>query len=146
MGLKRRQRVEPEFSLAAMIDVIFLLLMFFMLTSKFVTPNALNLSLPSSSSTTMASPSLAISIDAQSNFYFETDGKTTKIARERLQSSLETKMKSMGKTPDNTTITVVAEKSVPINDVVFILDIANKLKVKTILATDPDSAPPPKPK
>ena len=56
MGLKRRQRVEPEFSLAAMIDVIFLLLMFFMLTSKFVTPNALNLSLPSSSSTTMASP------------------------------------------------------------------------------------------
>jgi biopolymer transport protein ExbD len=146
MGLKRRQRVEPEFSLAAMIDVIFLLLMFFMLTSKFVTPNALNLSLPSSSSTTMASPSLAISIDAQSNFYFETDGKTTKIARERLQSSLETKMRAMGKSPDNTTITVVAEKSVPINDVVFILDIANKLKVKTILATDPDSAPPPKPK
>ncbi|MEY3240083.1 MAG: hypothetical protein RIR11_1521 [Bacteroidota bacterium] len=146
MGLKRRQRVEPEFSLAAMIDVIFLLLMFFMLTSKFVTPNALNLSLPSSSSTTMASPSLAISIDAQSNFYFETDGKTTKIARERLQATLETKMKAMGKTPDNTTITVVAEKSVPVNDVVFILDIANKLKVKTILATDPDSAPTPKPK
>ncbi len=142
MGLKRRQKVEPEFSLAAMIDVIFLLLMFFMLTSKFVTPNALNLSLPSSSSTTMASPSLAISIDAESNFYFEVDGKTSKIARERLQASLETKMKAMGKDPQSTTITVVAEKSVPVNDVVFVLDIANKLKVKTILATDPDSATP----
>ncbi|HND88191.1 MAG TPA: biopolymer transporter ExbD, partial [Saprospiraceae bacterium] len=64
MGLKRRNKVEPEFSLAAMIDVIFLLLMFFMLTSKFVTPNALNLALPSSNSTTMASPSLTVSVDA----------------------------------------------------------------------------------
>jgi biopolymer transport protein ExbD len=138
MGLKRRQRVEPEFSLAAMIDVIFLLLMFFMLTSKFVTPNALNLSLPSSSSTTMASPALAISIDASSNYYFEVDGRTTKIAKERLQSSLETKMKAMGKDPQATTVTVVAEKTVPVNDVVYVLDIANKLKVKTILATDPN--------
>lgn len=144
MGLKRRQRVEPEFSLAAMIDVIFLLLMFFMLTSKFVTPNALNLSLPSSSSTTMASPSLAVSIDAQSNYYFEVDGRTNKVTKERLQASLESKIKAMGKDPQSTTITIVAEKSVPINDVVFVLEIANRLKLKTILATDPDNAAPAK--
>lgn len=142
MGLKRRQRVEPEFSLAAMIDVIFLLLMFFMLTSKFVTPNALNLSLPSSSSTTMASPALAVSIDANSNFYFELDGRATKIVKEKLQASLEAKMRSMGKTPENTTITVVAEKTVPVDDVVYVLDIANRMKLKTILATDPESAAP----
>ena len=144
MGLKRRQRVEPEFSLAAMIDVIFLLLMFFMLTSKFVTPNALNLSLPSSSSPTMASPALAVSIDAQSNFYFEIDGRATKVIKEKLQASLEAKLKSMGKTPEAATITVVAEKTVPVDEVVYILNIANKLKLKTILATDPESAPPPK--
>lgn len=144
MGLKRRQRVEPEFSLAAMIDVIFLLLMFFMLTSKFVTPNALNLSLPSSSSTTMASRALAVSIDAQSNFYFEIDGRATKVIKEKLQASLEAKLKSMGKTPEAATITVVAEKTVPVEEVVYILNIANKLKLKTILATDPESAPPPK--
>lgn len=143
MGLKRRQRVEPEFSLAAMIDVIFLLLMFFMLTSKFVTPNALNLSLPSSSSTTMASPALAVSIDAQSNFYFEIDGRATKVMKEKLQASLEAKLKSMGKTPEAATITVVAEKTVPVDDVVYILNIANKMKLKTILATDPESAAPP---
>lgn len=143
MGLKRRQRVEPEFSLAAMIDVIFLLLMFFMLTSKFVTPNALNLSLPSSSSTTMASPALAVSIDANSNFYFEIDGRATKVIKEKLQASLEAKLRSMGKTAEATTVTVVAEKSVPVNDVVYVLDIANKMKLKTILATDPDSAAPP---
>ena len=71
MGLKRRQRVEPEFSLAAMIDVIFLLLMFFMLTSNFVTPNALNLQLPSSTSKSMASPALSVSVKADGTFYIE---------------------------------------------------------------------------
>ncbi|MCC6411633.1 MAG: biopolymer transporter ExbD [Saprospiraceae bacterium] len=133
MGLKRRQRVEPEFSLAAMIDVIFLLLMFFMLTSKFVTPNALNLQLPSSSSTTMASPALAVSIDQNGNFYLD-DKKTPEAS---LEKALLAKIGATGKTPETTTITVVAERSVPIEDVVFILDIANKLKLKTILATDP---------
>jgi len=113
MGLKRRQRVEPEFSLAAMIDVIFLLLMFFMLTSKFVTPNALNLSLPSSSSTSMASPALAVSlqrVDNQCKYYFELDGKVSEVPMETLQTALSAKI--------------------------------DKLKLKTILATDPKSAEP----
>ncbi len=134
MGLKRRIRVEPEFSLAAMIDVIFLLLMFFMLTSKFVTPNALNLSLPSSSSTSMASPSLAISITKLGEFYIE----TKKTPESALLPALQAKIKAMGKDLKSTTITVVAERGTPIESVVKILDVANKLQVKTILATDPE--------
>lgn len=133
MGLKRRIRVEPEFSLAAMIDVIFLLLMFFMLTSKFVTPNALNLSLPSSSATSMASPTLAVSIDKSGNFYLD----AKKTAQGNLMSALKSKIGSLGKDPKNTTVTVVAERGVAIEDVVFVLDIANKMQLKTILATDP---------
>ena len=133
MSLKRRIRVEPEFSLAAMIDVIFLLLMFFMLTSKFVTPNALNLQLPSSSATTMASPSLAVSIDKNGNYYL--DAKRT--AEASLENALKAKIRGMGKDLKSTTITVVAEKGTAIENVVFILDIANRLQVKTILATDP---------
>jgi biopolymer transport protein ExbD len=132
MALKRRNKVEPEFSLAAMIDVIFLLLMFFMLTSKFVTPNALNLQLPSSSSTTMASPALAVSVDTKGNFYLDRD----KVGKDRLLNSLKSRIAASGKKIEETTITVNAERGVPIEDVVFILDIANKLKVKTILATD----------
>lgn len=134
MALKRRNKVEPEFSLAAMIDVIFLLLMFFMLTSKFVTPNALNLSLPSSSSTSMASPALAVSVDVKGNFYLDRD----KIDKTRLLNSLKSRVTASGKPLSETTITVNAERGVPIEDVVFILDVANKLKVKTILATDPE--------
>lgn len=133
MGLKRRIRVEPEFSLAAMIDVIFLLLMFFMLTSKFVTPNALNLQLPSSSATTMASPSLAVSIKASGEFYID----TRKTPEASLLPALEAKLKTLGKLPSETTMTVVAERGTSIENVVTVLDIANKLKVKTILATDP---------
>jgi biopolymer transport protein ExbD len=133
MPLKRRVRVEPSFSLAAMIDIIFLLLMFFMLTSKFVTPNALNLQLPSSSATTMASPDLSVSIDKDGNYYLD----ATKTSEAALEASLKGKISRMKQDPQSTTITVVAEKGVPIEHVVFILDIANRLKIKTILATEP---------
>lgn len=132
MGLKRRQRVEPEFSLAAMIDVIFLLLMFFMLTSKFVTPNALNLQLPSSNSKTMASPTLAVSVNLKGEYFL--DGIRTK--KETLHAALSSKIRASKQEPESTTITVVAEKTVPLDYVVFILDIANTLRVKTILATE----------
>lgn len=132
MALKRRVRVEPEFSLAAMIDVIFLLLMFFMLTSKFVTPNALNLQLPSSGATTMASPSLAVSIDRNGRYYL--DAKP--IAQASLENALKSQMRTLGKDPKSTTITVVAEKTTSVDNLVFVLDIANRLQVKTILATD----------
>lgn len=133
MPLKRRVRVEPSFSLAAMIDIIFLLLMFFMLTSKFVTPNALNLQLPSSSATTMASPDLSVSIDKDGNYYLD----ATKTPEAALESALKGKISRMKQDPQGTTITVVAEKGVPIEHVVFVLDIANRLKIKTILATEP---------
>ncbi len=137
MGLKRRQRVEPEFSLAAMIDVIFLLLMFFMLTSKFVTPNALNLTLPSSTSTSLASPALAVSITAAGKFYLD----ATPIAEASLESGLKAKIKSMGKDIKSTTITVVVEKGTAIEHVVSVLDVANRMQLKTILATDPKPMP-----
>lgn len=134
MGLKRRIRVKPEFSLAAMIDVIFLLLMFFMLTSNFVTPNALNLQLPSSTSKSMASSALSVSVKADGTFYIDTKG----IAKDRLEAALRSRVTASGKPASETTITVAADKAATVDDVVFILDIANRLKVKTILATNPN--------
>lgn len=115
-----------------MIDIIFLLLMFFMLTSKFVTPNALNLQLPSSSSKTMASPSLAVSVNIKGEYFL--DGVRT--SKSNLYDAVAAKVRAEGTAPQSTTITVVAEKTVPLDNVVFILDIANRLKVKTILATE----------
>ena len=132
MGLKRRVRVTPSFSLAAMIDIIFLLLMFFMLTSKFVTPNALNLQLPSSTSKTMASPDLAVSVNRNGEYFV--DG--VRVRKENLENAVAAKVRAKREDPKQTTLTVVAEKTVPLDDVVYILDIANRLKIKTILATE----------
>ncbi len=132
MGIKRRVRVTPSFSLAAMIDIIFLLLMFFMLTSKFVTPNALNLQLPSSSSKTMASPDLAVSVNIKGEYFL--DGARTR--KESLEAAVSAKIRAAKNDTNVTTLTVVAERTVPLDYVVFILDIANRLKVKTILATE----------
>lgn len=129
----RKTRVEPVFSLAAMIDVIFLLLMFFMLTSKFVTPSALNLQLPSNAATTSnAEPGLTISIDARGRFQLN----NRRTDKEALMDAVVARMERMGKKPSETTVAVLTEKNTPIEDVVFVLDIANKLSVKTILATD----------
>ncbi|MBK8556418.1 MAG: biopolymer transporter ExbD [Lewinellaceae bacterium] len=139
--MKRRVRVTPSFSLAAMIDIIFLLLMFFMLTSKFVTPNALNLQLPSSSSTTMASPSLAVSVNTKGEFFLDGDPIRVRANEKigpKLQAMLEAKIKASKADPSTTTITVAADKTVPLDYVVTILNVANNLRVKTILATDPE--------
>ncbi|MCB0529261.1 MAG: biopolymer transporter ExbD [Saprospiraceae bacterium] len=134
MGLKRRMHVKPEFSLAAMIDVIFLLLMFFMLTSNFVTTNSLNLQLPSSSSSApMASTSLSVSINKSGQYYV---GKE-RVSGPGLEPVLKSKVALEKKDPKDVTVTIAAEQGVPIEDVVFVLDIANRLKVKTILATNP---------
>lgn len=138
MGLKRRMHVKPEFSLAAMIDVIFLLLMFFMLTSNFVTTNSLQLQLPSSSSSApVASTSLNISIkkpDAlgQPSKYYLGTGQ---IDRKTLEARLQKQIVGEKRDPKDLTVTIAAEQGVPIEEVVYVLDIANRLKVKTILAT-----------
>lgn len=126
--------VKPEFSLAAMIDVIFLLLMFFMLTSNFVTTNSLNLQLPSSSSSSpMASTSLSVSINKLGQYFVGKD----RVSGPGLEAILRSKVALEKKDPKEVTVTIAAEQGVPIEDVVFVLDIANRLKVKTILATSP---------
>ena len=135
MGLKRRQRVEPEFSLAAMIDVIFLLLMFFMLTSNFVTTNSLQLQLPSSSSSsTIASTPLSVSIRKETQGYQYYLGNN-KAKRADLEALLRAGVRAENADPKKVTITIAAEQGVAIEEVVYVLDIANRLKVKTILAT-----------
>lgn len=135
MALKRRVHVKPEFSLAAMIDVIFLLLMFFMLTSNFVTTNSLQLQLPSSSSSSpIASTPLAVSIQKEGVGYQYYLG-SSKVRRQDLEAMLRSGVKAENKDPKNVTITIAAEEGVAIEEVVYVLDIANRLKVKTILAT-----------
>ncbi len=133
MPLKNRNKVSAEFSMSSLTDIIFLLLIFFMLTSTLVSPNALNLKLPSSSSKTVAPASIPVSIEKNGTFYI--DGK--KVSSGSLERNIKNRVRKEGGDPKNITITIVAEKTVPIEYVVRVMDIAMRLRVNAILATDP---------
>lgn len=129
MALKKRNAVSAEFSMSSLTDIIFLLLIFFMLTSTLVSQNALNLKLPSSNSQTVAPQSLAVSIERSGRFYL--NGKRIK------RSSLRSSIRGVARGDKNATITILAETGTPIEHVVTVMDIANQLKIGAILATEP---------
>jgi biopolymer transport protein ExbD len=129
MNLKTRNKRNVDFNMSSMTDIVFLLLIFFMLTSTLVSPNALKLLLPKSSGKTLAKQSVSISIDKDLNFYFNRDIINV--------SELEEKLLGIA-TEEDATVVLNAEKSVPIEEVVRVMGIANKLKIKMILATDPE--------
>jgi biopolymer transport protein ExbD len=130
MNLKTRNTRKVEFSMSSMTDIVFLLLIFFMLTSTLVSPNALKLLLPKSSGRTLAKQSVSVSIDQDKNFYFNRD----QVSFEQLEGKL---IAAVGG-DEEATVVLNAEKSVPIEEVVKVMGMANKLKIKMILATDPE--------
>ena len=69
MALKRKTKIEPNFSMSSMTDIIFLLLIFFMLTSTVVVPNAIKLTLPQAQKQTAAKPQSRVTIDKNLNYY-----------------------------------------------------------------------------
>ncbi|KAB2871493.1 MAG: biopolymer transporter ExbD [Bacteroidales bacterium] len=129
MALKRRIKVDPSFNTASMSDLVFLLLIFFMISSTLVHPNALKLLLPQSNSQTSAKPITSVSITADKNFYLE----TVPVTLNQLEYLLQQKMKEQ----DDPTIALHVDKSVPMEEVVKVMNIAKDNKYKLILATQP---------
>ena len=130
MGLKKRSRVSAEFSMSSLTDIIFLLLIFFMLTANFVKID--NLELPQSDSKTVAPTSIAVSLAK--------DGKMKLNGEEISLGKLPRAVKSeLAKQEDraNATITIVAEVGVPFKRVVDVMNVAKNLRMKAILATSP---------
>jgi biopolymer transport protein ExbD len=129
MSLKSRNKIEVAFNMASLTDIIFLLLIFFMLTSTLVSPNALKLLLPSSDSQTLAKQTITISITEELAYYVDRE----EVSFDALAQTLA--QRTAGE--DDPTLVLNAEKSVPIENVVQIMDIANKMHLKMILATKP---------
>ena len=129
MNLQRKNKVQAMFNMSSLTDIIFLLLIFFMLTSTLVTTNALNLTLPSSSSTSQAQQTVSVSVDKYNNFYL---GKR-KVTLSQLKTELR---KEKGNTVENT-IVMNAEKEAKWDNVVQIMSICNELGLKMIAATTP---------
>jgi biopolymer transport protein ExbD len=135
MALKRRNKVNAAFSMSSMTDIVFLLLIFFMVTSTLIAPNALKLLLPQSNNQTAAKAITSISITKDKKYYINDDGKLSRIAFNEIEPFLQNKF---GTGNDDIFISLHADQMVPIKEVVNVMNIARRNKYKLILATAPE--------
>ncbi len=129
MDIRGRNKITPEFNMSSMTDIVFLLLIFFMITSTMVTTNALDLVLPKGKGKTDSNKSVSVSVNSALQFFIDKN-----LVEE---SQLETILLSELSKTENKSIVIRAEKDVPIEKVVFIMDIANRNQLKTVLAVNP---------
>ena len=130
MALKSRNKVSPNFNMSSMTDIVFLLLIFFMLTSTLVSPNALKLLLPNSKSKTLEKQTISVSINKNLDFYINEN--------QVIENNLESELKEVLSNQKEPAIILHADKTVDIEHVVKVMDIAYRNKYKIVLATKPN--------
>ena len=132
MALKRKTKINPTFSMASMTDIIFLLLIFFMITSTMVSPNAIKVLLPQGSQQTSAKPLTRVVIDKNLNYYAAFGNtKETPITLEELPAFLQ---QQADQEPEMY-VALYADETVPYREIVNVLNIANENNFKMVLAT-----------
>jgi biopolymer transport protein ExbD len=134
MALKRRNKAEATFSMSSMTDIIFLLLIFFMLTSSVVHPNAIKLMLPQSSTQTSAKPLTRVTIDKDLNYYVAFGSDTE---RQVSFDEIEPFLLHIESEEPEMYVALYADETIPYGEVVKVLNIANKNKFKLVIATRP---------
>ncbi|MEP2279976.1 biopolymer transporter ExbD [Maribacter sp.] len=128
MKLKGRNKVSPDFSMSSMTDIVFLLLVFFMLTAN--SPNALDLLLPKAKGKSTNTQNVSVSIDKNLQYF---------VNDERINGEyVEIELKKALAGQDGPTIILRAEESVAIKEAVNVMDIANRNNYKVILAVRPN--------
>ncbi|MEO9892851.1 biopolymer transporter ExbD [Aurantibacter sp.] len=128
MKLKGRNKVSPDFSMSSMTDIVFLLLIFFMLTAN--SPNALDLLLPKAKGKSTNTQNVSVSIDKNLQYF---------VNNERINGDyIEVELKKALDGQDKPTIILRAEESVAIKEAVNVMDIANRNNYKVILAVRPN--------
>ncbi|MDE6108764.1 MAG: biopolymer transporter ExbD [Muribaculaceae bacterium] len=140
MALKRQQDMLATFSMASMTDVIFLLLVFFMVTSTFVFPTALEINLPESSEQTPLKPSTRIYVDAAGETYVSLDqAEPMPVPAEQLIDYL----RLINAQDSTAAFAVYADEAVPYGKVVAVLNAGAEASLRMVLATKPAAAPAP---
>ena len=129
MALRSRNKVSVQFSMSGMTDIVFLLLIFFMITSTLIAPNALKLLLPQSKHQTAAKPITTISITPDGQFYIESE----RVSITQLEYELQSRLKD----EPEPTIALHADEDVALKEVVKVMNIAKDNRYKLILATSP---------
>ncbi len=134
MALHRRTKVTPTFNMSSMTDIVFLLLIFFMITSTMLSPNAIKVLLPQGKKQTTVKATSRVIIDKELNIY-AANGKEEEqlVTLEELPDILNSNVN------DSTElyVSLYADESVPYKNIVEVLNIANDNKFKMVLATRP---------
>ena len=136
MAFKRITKVNSEMSMSSMTDLVFLLLIFFLVTSTLVNPNALKLLLPKSTGQVTAKPTVSVSIKdwGGETFTYHLNGSETPTRFTDLEDGLVELLQS----EEDPTFSIYSDESVPIKEVVAIMNIAKRNHYKVILATQPE--------
>ncbi|GCD80492.1 ExbD/TolR family protein [Schleiferia thermophila] len=129
MDFRGRNKISAEFSMASMTDIVFLLLIFFMLTSTLVTTSALDLILPKSKAETVKKQDISVAI--------KKDLKILVNDRPVGEDQLESELLRLTVGRDAPVLILFADESVPTGKVVKVMDIAYRNRMKMVLATDP---------
>lgn len=128
MNIQTRNKVDPAFSMASMTDLVFLLLIFFMLTSNFVTPSGLPVNLPTSVASTIEVQKVSVTVTKDLQF-FVNEKRVTK-------STLEGELKSR-LVGSKGVVVLHIDESVPTREMVYVAGVATKLEAKVTIATKP---------
>ena len=135
--IKRRTKTIGDFSMSSMTDIIFLLLIFFMLTSTIVVPNAIKVNLPQGKERVHTQPMARITIKADLTYYAQWGKEAVKEVQE---SEIAAFLAECSEKDQEMFVALYADETVPYREVVKVLDIANENKYKMVLATRrPDS-------
>jgi len=129
MSLQSHNKINPNFSMSSMTDIVFLLLIFFMLTSTLVTTNALDIVLPKSSAQPLKTQTLSISITEDLRYFINSES----VERQFLESTIREKFNAI----DDPTIVLRAAKTIPLEYAVEVIDFASRQNYKIVLATQP---------
>ncbi len=133
MKLRKRHKEGPEVFTDSLNDIIFILLMFFLIASTLANPNVIKLSQPKAKSDTKSKQSVVVSIDIDKNYYV---GTTKVVGDSAMKSAL---MPFILKDSLNPTVVINADKTVPLEYVVGVMRVARDLGAKTVLAVDKGS-------
>ena len=137
MAIRRTVKVDSGFSMSSMTDIVFLLLIFFLVTSTLINPNALKLLLPKSTGQVSAKATVSVSI----KHWQETDRFTYHINGDEtptMFSLVEDKIIELLQTEEDPTFSIYADETVPIKEVVAVMNIAKRNHYKVIMATSPE--------
>jgi len=136
MALKRNTKVDAQFSVSSMTDIVFLLLIFFLVTSTLINPNALKLLLPKSTGQVNAKATVSVSIKdwGEDHYTYHINGSQEPT----LFADVEDELIGLLSAEEDPTFSIYSDQSVPVGEVVQVMNIAKRNHYKVILATQPE--------